>query len=240
MNQKVGDREQSRDSCSAADMVVTGGQAGPNPSGCRCGNKGRQWVRAKYFTAHGGRHWIFTGQIRTAGGEKRRCGCSPWLPFRFSDTSSFGTVRIPSTRRGRLTSATVSDGRCVRPNTTGSGLILFRRIFRHDAACLRYRSRQSQSAPRSPVGRNEKLEPDAGKLASPVLRGGVGGNTAPLPGETVFLRTIYVIVFIELGCQPVRRAGVDSLRDFARTRSREPGRSPQPAPRMLSRLARNG
>ena len=34
-------------------------------------NKGRQWVRAKYFAAHGGRHWIFTGQIRTAGGEKR-------------------------------------------------------------------------------------------------------------------------------------------------------------------------
>lgn len=33
--------------------------------------KGSQWVRSKYFTAHKGRQWIFTGQVKTAAGEKR-------------------------------------------------------------------------------------------------------------------------------------------------------------------------
>lgn len=33
--------------------------------------KSARWVRAKYFTAHQGRHWIFTGQVKTAAGEKK-------------------------------------------------------------------------------------------------------------------------------------------------------------------------
>ncbi len=33
--------------------------------------KSARWVRAKYFTAHKGRQWIFTGQVRTAAGEKK-------------------------------------------------------------------------------------------------------------------------------------------------------------------------
>ena len=34
---------------------------------------------------------------------------------------------------------------------------------------------------RVPHGATERLEPDAGKLARPVLRGGIAGNSDPLP-----------------------------------------------------------
>jgi RNA-directed DNA polymerase len=33
--------------------------------------KSARWVRAKYFTVHKGRQWIFTGHVRTAAGEKK-------------------------------------------------------------------------------------------------------------------------------------------------------------------------
>lgn len=36
--------------------------------------KGRHWVARKYFHAHHGRHWVFTGQVDTSKGDKRRLG----------------------------------------------------------------------------------------------------------------------------------------------------------------------
>jgi hypothetical protein len=37
----------------------------------------------------------------------------------------------------------------------------------------------------SPNGRSQRLEPDAGKFARPVLRGGGGGNVTALPDSGV-------------------------------------------------------
>jgi RNA-directed DNA polymerase len=34
-------------------------------------NKGRRWVKEKYFPAHAGRQWVFTGTEEGAGGRKR-------------------------------------------------------------------------------------------------------------------------------------------------------------------------
>jgi hypothetical protein len=39
LNQKVGGPGAEMNSYSAADVAVTGGQARPNPSGCKCGTR---------------------------------------------------------------------------------------------------------------------------------------------------------------------------------------------------------
>ena len=94
------------------------------------------------------------------------------------------------------------------PIMIGSGLMMVPlSLVRRFAARRSHLRHQFRSEPRPHSGRNEKLEPDAGKLASPVLRGGDGGNTVPLPGDTVLLERLYVFFFIELSTRRVVFAG---------------------------------
>ena len=78
----------------------------------------------------------------------------------------------------------------------GSGLMVAPSLVRCFATRSSHLRHQFWSEPRPHLGRNEKLEPDATKLASPVLRGGDGGNIAPLPGDTIFFKRLYVLLYV--------------------------------------------
>jgi hypothetical protein len=115
-------------------------------------------------------------------GKNGTCEFSSPRRYRFGGTFPLGATPTPSTPCGRPTLQPGKTGSGRKPTATGndSG----RAHISSTNSTQRHRSRLTVLGPCPPAGRNQRLEPGAGKLACPVLRGPDGGNAVRLPGST--------------------------------------------------------
>src|SRR5262249_25417329 len=90
-------------------------------------NKGRRWVKEKYFPARGGRHWVPTGTKRVPMARNGKSTYSRRAPCTSKGMSSFAGPQIPLTLSG---ARTLTDG-VAAPLRVGRKLSARRIVLSH-------------------------------------------------------------------------------------------------------------